>query len=57
MPRVAKQMGHGSPQVTMRVYSYAMTDDAAKGRAAVAVLAELSAACVPDVYRAAAAAE
>lgn len=57
VPQVAKQMGHASPQVTMRVYAYAMTDDAAKGRAAVAALADLSAPCAPDVHRKAAASE
>jgi integrase len=57
VPQVAKQMGHASPQVTMRVYAYAMADDAAKGREAVAALASLSAPCVPDVYPKAAASE
>ncbi len=51
VPQVAKQMGHASPQVTMRVYAYAMKDDADKGRAAVAALAGLSAPCAPDVHR------
>jgi integrase len=51
VPQVAKQMGHASPQVTMRVYAYAMTDDAAKGRDAVSALAALSAPCAPDVHR------
>jgi integrase len=50
IPQVAKQMGHASPQVTLRVYAYAMTDDAELGRAAVAQIAALSASCAPDVH-------
>ena len=36
VPQVAKQIGHASAQVTMRVYAYAMADDEVRGRAAVA---------------------
>lgn len=50
VPQVAKQMGHASPQVTMRVYAYALRDDAAKGREAVAQIARSSAPCAPDVH-------
>lgn len=50
IPQVAKQMGHANPQVTMRVYAYAMKDDAEKGRTAVAALAQQSAPCAPDVH-------
>lgn len=57
VPQVAKQMGHAGPQVTMRVYAYAMRDDAEKGRQAVAALAGLSAPCAPDVHRKAAGGE
>ena len=57
IPQVSKQMGHAGPQVTMRVYAYAMTDDAAKGRAAAAEVAALSTPCAPDVHRRAAAGE
>lgn len=57
IPQVSKQMGHASPQVTMRVYAYAMTDDAAKGRAAASEVALLSAPCAPVVNRKAASAE
>lgn len=51
IPQVAKMMGHASPQVTLRVYAYAMADDAEMARKAVSVMAEESGACVPDVYR------
>jgi integrase len=57
IPQVAKMMGHASPQVTMRVYAYAMRDDDAKGRAAATALASLSAPCAPDVHREAVAGE
>lgn len=50
IPQVAKQMGHASPQVTLRVYAYAMKDDADLGRAAVALIAEQSSSCAPDVH-------
>lgn len=46
-------MGHASPQVAMRAYAYAMTDDADQGRAAVAAIAAIanqSFPCEPDVH-------
>ncbi len=51
--QVAEQMGHASRQVTLRVYAYAMKDDADLGRAAVAAMAQLSVASAPDVHQSA----
>jgi integrase len=39
IPQVSKMMGHKSPAVTMRIYAYAMADDAELGRKAVAEMA------------------
>jgi hypothetical protein len=50
IPQVAKQMGHASPQVTLKVYAYALEGDAHLGRAAVADIAAKSMSCAPDVH-------
>jgi integrase len=50
IPQVAKQMGHASPQVTLKVYAYALQGDAHLGRAAVADVAAKSMSCAPDVH-------
>lgn len=50
IPQVARQMGHASPAVTLRVYAYALAGDADLGRAAVAKIASESVACAPDVH-------
>jgi integrase len=50
IPQVSNMMGHASPQVTLRVYAYAIADDADGARLAVTALAQQSASCAPDVH-------
>jgi len=50
IPLVAKQIGHASPQVTLKVAAYALEGDAHLGRSAVTDIAAKSTSCAPDVH-------
>ncbi len=49
MVAVSEWLGHSSPEITWRVYSYLMVNDQEVGRAA---MSKTLTKVVPDVYRA-----